>query len=123
MIKVDSIEKLVIELKAYNENKEACVFLNVAIGHSDYFLLSRPTIRRKAAFFIGGKIYRKLLFFEKKFKINFVIGWSNMYRFLFNGQKIRYSGSFTILNKSLVERLGFKVFNENFINDSIPNFV
>jgi hypothetical protein len=117
MIKVDSIEKLVIELKAYNENKEACVFINEGTYHSTYALLSRPTLRRKAALFIKGNINRKLLSIEKKFKINFVIGSIyHIYRFIYNNQKIRYGGSFTILNKSLVAKLGFKVFNENFIN-------
>jgi hypothetical protein len=125
VVKRDSIEKLRDGLKNIDETEKLFVFISESSYHSTFVLLSKPTLRRKIVLSIAGKWNRALLRVEKRFEIKVTFGGvHSISRFIYsNKKKIRFGGSFMVLNNSLVEKLEFNIFDETFINGTEDIFL
>lgn len=121
MYKIDDVEILKSNLRKLPSDEQSVVLCcKESLYHSRNISFSFRTSRRNLILFLKGKLQRKRLLFEKKFKIKYIIGSTyGIYKLFYQPRfRFKFTGSFGVFSIGLLKKYNGGIFDETYINGS-----
>ena len=116
---IDDIVKLKLSLSKLPSDEQSVVFsCKESRYHSRFVSISSRTHRRKLILFLMGKLERNRLIFEKKFKIQYVVGSTiGLYKLIYKPRiQFKYTGSFSVFSIGLIRKYNGVMLDETYVN-------
>ena len=119
MVKEDPIERLCSTLSKLNNEEEIIIHtLKTGKYHSRDAIISIRSLRRKIVLNMMGNMERMRMNIESRLDIRYIVGSTHAFnRFIYKAiLRVKYSGSFTIMSSTLINKMKNTPFDETFIN-------